>query len=302
MRAAAPRQALRASGQSSHDRPPRMASSGRGGEGRNEGRMGEGGPGSRQAAAARDRPSSPPNGRPRWRSMPRVAWSSTVLNGVRVWPAGTPSAPSPPVFHELPLMARASFHPPRIARTPDGRIMAMLRGSSSVYLLAQPRARSPDPGRASGARRRRCRHAAPAANRRARAGGRRRHRTGPLPHHPDRSGRRPHLPGRLTRPAPHLGHRRLAGQCRSPRRKVAPGLLPDEAMISGLALPARWRRAGRPRPLRDGDAARHCPPHGDRVDQSGGRRVRQRLPLPGLLARRTNPGGRRSRARSPSTP
>ena len=223
-----------APGQASHDRPPRMASSGRGGEGRNEGRMGEGGSGRRGGGLG---PTIVP---PEWPTA--VAFDAegrlVVLgvDGVRVWPAGPPSAPSAPVFHhELPLMSRALFHLPRIARTPDGRIMAMLR-SSSVYLW---RSHEPDrlipvvpPGRDdadAGTQPR------PATGGSGRAGA----ADTALVHYRAieiaPAGDRIYLvdrPGRL-----HIWDiGGSPGNAGLRAREVNPGLLPDEAMISGLAL------------------------------------------------------------------
>ncbi len=53
--------------------------------------------------------------------------------GVRIWPAGPIADQPAPSLHRLPDMKGSLFNMPRIARTPDGRIMALLR-SQSVYL------------------------------------------------------------------------------------------------------------------------------------------------------------------------
>ena len=60
--------------------------------------------------------------------------------GLRIWPAGPGAVQTAPAFHGLPLRQVAFFPITPIARTPDGRIMALLRGPS-VYLW---RSEAPD--------------------------------------------------------------------------------------------------------------------------------------------------------------
>jgi eukaryotic-like serine/threonine-protein kinase len=62
------------------------------------------------------------------------------LAGVRIWPAGSILEQPASAFHRLPDMPQTGFRMPRISRTDDGRIMALLR-QTSVYLW---RAEAPD--------------------------------------------------------------------------------------------------------------------------------------------------------------
>ena len=209
-----------ASGQSSHDRPPRMASSGRGVEGRNEGRMGEGGPG-RRGGGGGPGPTIVPLERPT--AVAFDAEGRLVVHGVArrpclarrhalgAIPAGLPRAAADGAGVVPPAADRQD------ARRPDhGHAALVVRLS-----LAQPRARSPDPGGASG-------HddADAATQPRPAAGGPGRAVAADtaLVHY--RAIQIAPVGDRLylvdIRPAAHLGHRRLAGQRRSPRPRARP--------------------------------------------------------------------------------